>query len=152
MLRDEIRDIMPYRFIEEEAIADVAFEVWSADLALLFRDAGDALIKVMIENPEDIELRVSREIILKNDQLDLLLYNYLEQFIYYKDSDQLLLRPTEVKLQQISSEWRLRTIVTGEQIDRIRHHLVVDVKAVTLHDFKLENIAGQWRAHIILDI
>jgi SHS2 domain-containing protein len=143
---------MPYRFIEEEATADIAFEVWSADLALLFRDAGDALIKVMIDNPDDIRLRESRDIILNNDQLDLLLYNFLEQFIYYKDSDQLLLRPTEVKLQQISGEWRLQSTTMGEEIDRIRHHLVVDVKAVTLHDFKLENIAGQWRAHVILDI
>jgi SHS2 domain-containing protein len=143
---------MPYRFIEEEATADIAFEVWSADLALLFQDAANALIKVMIDNPDDIRLRESRDIILNNDQLDLLLYNFLEQFIYFKDSDQMLLRPTEVELQQISGEWRLRSIAMGEQIDRVRHHLVVDVKAVTLHDFKLENIADQWRAHVILDI
>jgi len=143
---------MPYRFIEEEATADIAFEVWEADLALLFRDSADALIKVMIDNPDDIELKESRDIELDNDQLDLLLYNFLEQFIYYKDRDQLLLRPNEVRLQQISDKWQLHTIAMGERIDGVRHHLVVDVKAVTLHDFILENIAGQWRAHVILDI
>ena len=67
---------MPYRFIEEEATADIAFEVWWANHALLFRDAGDALIKVMIDNPDDIRLTESRDIILNNDQLDLLLYNF----------------------------------------------------------------------------
>ena len=46
---------MPYRFIEEEAMADVAFEAWNTDLAGVFMDAGNALTNVMIGNPEAIE-------------------------------------------------------------------------------------------------
>ena len=40
----------------------------------------------------------------------------------------------------------------GEPIDPVRQRLRVDVKAVTLHRFKLEKNAGGWDAFVILDI
>jgi SHS2 domain-containing protein len=143
---------MPYRFLDNETTADIAFEAFAKDLNLVFRDASEALVKVMIDNPDIIEPRESRSFRLDNDQLDLLLYNYLEQFIFYKDRDSLLLRPVKVELRAINDKWQLNATASGEIIDPLRHHLIVDVKAVTLHDFRLENMGSQWRAHVILDI
>lgn len=143
---------MPYRFLDNETTADVAFEVFAKDLNLVFCDAGEALIKVMVDNPDVIRFIESRTFQLHNEQPDLLLYNYLEQFLYYKDSDYLLLRPSNVSLQVIDNKWHLQATVHGEPIDPLRHHLIVDVKAVTLHDFKLEQSGRQWRAHVVLDI
>ncbi len=83
---------MTYRFLESVAIADVAFEATGRNLAELFAAAGDATINTMIDPIEGIRAKTSREIQLSNDELDLLLFDFLQELIYYKDADGLLLR------------------------------------------------------------
>jgi len=46
---------MSYEFLEDVAIADIAFRAWGKDLEQLFLTAGDATINVMIENLDSIE-------------------------------------------------------------------------------------------------
>jgi SHS2 domain-containing protein len=46
----------------------------------------------------------------------------------------------------------LEAIACGEILDPERHHPRVDVKAVTLHHFRLERTDRGWRASVILDI
>jgi len=143
---------MPYRFLEEEATADVAFEAWGKDLAGVFRDAADAVINVMIDNIHAVEPRETRPFEIENRQLDLLLFNALEQLVYYKDAQQLLLRLNGVSVSRHGERWRVHAVGAGERLDLTRHHQHVDVKAITLHDFSLKQTDGEWRAHVILDI
>lgn len=143
---------MPYRFLEDEATADVAFEACGQDLSEVFRAAGDAVINVMIENLEAIEPREVRTIHVDSAQLDLLLFNLLEQLVYYKDARQLLLRLSRLAIGHSDDSWHVRGVARGETLDPTRHHQHVDVKAVTLHDFRLEQANGQWCAHVVLDI
>ena len=46
----------------------------------------------------------------------------------------------------------VKAIGWGEQIDPGKHELIVDVKAVTLHMFKVEQTPRGWDTFIILDI
>jgi SHS2 domain-containing protein len=46
----------------------------------------------------------------------------------------------------------LEAIARGEKLDPERHHPRVDVKAVTLHHFRLEKTERGWKAWVILDI
>jgi len=63
--------------------------------------------------------------------LDLLLFNFLGELIYYKDSEQLLLQAQQV---QISRKMDYSSCsCSGEMLDSHRHQQRVDVKAVTLH-------------------
>jgi SHS2 domain-containing protein len=143
---------MPYRYIEEEATADIAFEATGEDLSELFKSAGDAVLNVMVANLESVRLTEARSVELDNEALDLLLLDFLQDLIFYKDAEQLLLRANKVEIQKSGEIWHLSSIWQGEQIDPTRHHCLVDVKAVTLHDFRLEQVANGWRAHVILDI
>jgi SHS2 domain-containing protein len=143
---------MPYKFIDEEATADVAFEAWNTEMAEVFKDAGNALTNVMIENTEAIEAKEKRYIELENENLDLLLYNFLEQIVYYKDAEQLLLLVSSVEVTKAGNGWHLNGLAQGEPLDPARHHQMVDVKAVTLHHFSLTQSGDEWRAHVILDI
>ncbi|MBI4186781.1 MAG: archease [Chloroflexi bacterium] len=143
---------MSYRFIEEEATADIAFEARGKDLQEVFRSAGDAVMNVMIDNLDAIEPRESRFLELDSEALDLLLLDLLQSLIYYKDAEQLLLRITQVEIGKFNESWRLRAMGRGEHLDHERHHQLVDVKAVTLHNFSLEQADDGWRAHVILDV
>jgi SHS2 domain-containing protein len=143
---------MPYEFLEDIAIADIAFRAWGENLEELFVAAGDATVNTMIENLDAIELKETRTFSLENDALDMLLFNFLQEFIYYKDSELLLLRAQQVQIEEKGSEYHLSAVTQGEKLDRDRHEERVDVKAVTLHRFQLEKTDDGWTAMVILDI
>ena len=88
---------MPYEYLEEIGTADIAFEATGRDLAELFRDAADATMNVMIDNIEAIQPRETRQIELSNDKLDMLLFDLLQELIFLKDAERLLLRMRKCK-------------------------------------------------------
>ncbi len=143
---------MSYEFLEDVAIADIAFRAWGKDLEGLFRAAGDATINVMIENLDSIEPKETRTFSLENDALDLLLFNFIGELIYYKDSELLLLRVQQVQFEEKNGQHQLTAVAQGETLDPNRHEQRVDVKAVTLHRFQLEKTNDDWTAMVILDI
>jgi SHS2 domain-containing protein len=143
---------MSYEFLEDIAIADIAFRAWGENLEEVFKAAGDATINAMIDNLDAIELKETRTFTLENDALDMLLFNFLQEFVYYKDSEVLLLRAQQVQIEEKNSEYHLTAVTQGEKLDRDRHEERVDVKAVTLHRFQLEKTDDGWTAMVILDI
>lgn len=143
---------MSYEFLEDIAIADIAFQAWGKTLEELFIAAGDATINAMIDNLEAIELKETRTFNLENEELDMLLFNFLQEFVYYKDSELLLLRAQQVQIEEKNGEYHLTAVTQGERLDRDRHEERVDVKAITLHRFQLEKTDDGWTAMVILDI
>ena len=146
---------MPYHYLEEIGTADIAFEATGRDLAELFRDAGDATMNVMIDNLDAIEPRETRHIELSNDKIDMLLFYFLQELIYFKDAERLLLRVRHAQIEHRDEKYFLKAKAAGEPLDAARHHQRADVKAVTLHDFSVEKEdppeAG-WKARVLLDI
>jgi len=143
---------MPYQFLEEIGTADIAFEATGRDLAELFKDAADATMNVMIDNLGAIEPRKTRHIELSNDNIDMLLFDFLQELIYFKDAERLLLRVPDVQIEERDGRYFLTAAAAGEPLDAARHHQRADVKAVTLHDFSVEKEAGEWKARVLLDI
>ena len=143
---------MPYKFLEEIGTADIAFEAVGRDLPELFRDAADATMNVMIDNLDAIEPRETRNIELSNEKVDMLLFDFLQELIYFKDAERLLLRTREVRIDERDQKCFLKAQAAGEPLDAARHHQRADVKAVTLHDFSVEKEDGGWKARVLLDI
>ncbi|PYI58308.1 MAG: archease, partial [Verrucomicrobia bacterium] len=136
---------MPYKFLEEIGTADIAFEAVGRDLPELFRDAADATMNVMIDNLDAIEPRETRNIELSNEKIDMLLFDFLQELIYFKDAERLLLRTREVRIDERDQKCFLKAEAAGEPLDAARHHQRADVKAVTLHDFSVEKEDGGWK-------
>ena len=143
---------MAYKFLEEIGTADIAFEAVARDLPELFKEAADATTNVMIDNLDAIQPRETRHIKLSNDQIDMLLFDFLQELIYLKDAERLLLRVREAQLQQKDQKYFLNAKAAGEPLDATRHHQRADVKAVTLHDFSVEKENSGWKARVLLDI
>ena len=143
---------MPYRYLEEVGIADIAFEATGRDLLELFSAAADATTNVMIDNLEAIQPRQTRQIELSNDELDMLLFDLLQELIFLKDAERLLVRIREVQIDKRDDIYFLKAKTEGEPLDPERHHQRADVKAVTLHDFFVEQTEGGWKARVLLDI
>jgi SHS2 domain-containing protein len=143
---------MPHEFLEDVAMADIAFRAWGESLEDTFVSAADAVMNAMVDEIKSIETREQRTIAIQHDELDMLLFNFLQELIYYKDTEQLLLRVPDVRIGHGGDHYHLEADAAGETIDPARHPMRVDVKAVTLHRFALTKRDEGWEAFVILDI
>ena len=143
---------MPYHYLEDIGTADIAFEATGRDLDELFSAAADATMNVMIDNLEAIEPRETRDIELSSDEIDMLLFDFLQELIYFKDAERLLLRVRDTRIEQRDRNYFLKAETAGEVLDAARHHQRADVKAVTLHGFSVEKEDDVWKARVLLDI
>jgi len=143
---------MPFQYLEDIGTADIAFEATGRDLSELFKSSADATMNVMIENLDSIESHETRRIELKNDAIDMLLFDLLQELIYFKDAERLLLRVREMHVKEEEGVHSLTATTAGEPLDPARHQQRADVKAVTLHNFRVEKTKGGWKASVILDI
>ena len=142
----------PYRYLEEIATADVAFEAWGATPEEAFVAAADATLNTMVEDIGTVAPRERRVFSLAADSLDLLLFELLQELVYRKDAERLLLRVRDLRIEETGSGYRLDADTTGETIDARRHPLLADVKAVTLHRLVVERTPDGWRAVVVLDV
>jgi len=140
---------MPHRFLPDVALADVAFEVSSPSLHGLFEESAKAMTEVMVD-PRSLSPHTRRTVIVSSEDLDRLLYDFLTELIVMKDTDSLLFRDFRVSID--AGKNTLRCSLLGEQIDRVRHKLRNDVKAVTMHLFGIKRLQRRWKATIVLDI
>lgn len=143
---------MPYRFREDIAPADVAFEAWGATREELFTACAGALLHTMVAEPEDVQRNQEIAINLKHRELDLLLFDFLSELVFYKDARRLLLHADKVRINDAEGAFRLEALACGEEIDPQHHKLLVDVKAVTLYRFQVVCDEGTWKTTIVLDV
>jgi len=134
------------------ATADVAFEAWGGTLEEMFTAAADATMNVMVEELATIADRQRREMELECDEVDMLLFQFMQEFIFFKDAQRLVLRVRKVDITEEQGKYRLVAEAYGEEIDKDKHELPVDVKAVTLHRFQVQQTKRGWQATVILDI
>ena len=143
---------MPYRFLEDISIADVAFEAEGKTLEELFEGAALAVTNTMVEDVRSIEQKVLKNIEVGAENVEMLLFHFLQELIFYKDAELLLFNKFDLAIEQKNSTWHLRGKAYGEKISPDRHELLVDVKAVSLHNFKVEETSRGWQATVIIDV
>jgi len=143
---------MPYRFLDEISTADVAFEAWGETREELFISGAAALLGTMTAAPKQVARRKGLTIRLEHEELDLLLWSFLQELVFYKDARRLLLHADRVRIEERDGLFCLEAAVSGERIEAGRHRLLVDVKAVTLHRFQVAFVDNLWRAAVVLDV
>ena len=109
-------------------------------------------MNVMVSDLNAIAAVEHRMLQATAEELDMLLFKLLQELIFYKDAERLLLRVRMVHIEAQPGQFSLRAEAYGEEIDPEKHDLIVDIKAVTLHRFKVEQTPRGWEAIVILDI
>lgn len=141
---------MTFEYLEHTS--DVRFRVWAESLDRLFADAIDATANVMVASLDSIRAETSVTLSVSADALDLLLVKVLDELIFHKDAEGLLLRASSIQIEPSDGSFRATGVLRGESIDRERHELAADVKAVTLHGLYVKQIDAQWEAQVTLDV
>jgi len=140
---------MPFRFLPDVAIADIAFEAESDSVNGLFESSALAVSDIMVDL-ETLRSETTKKVRISSEDLDRLLYDFLTEIIVVKDVDSLLFR--EIKVEVAADQKSLEATMKGEPIDRDRHLLRNDVKAVTMHMFGVRREVNLWKATVVLDI
>ena len=143
---------MPYEYLEDSVTSDVTLRAWGRNLDELFTAAADATTNVMVGAVESISPTVTKVASVNADALDLLLLRFLEELIFHKDAEGLILRATDVGVEAIDHSHQVHALLRGEPIDAHKHELLADIKAVAVHALRVEHTDSGWQAQVTLDV
>jgi SHS2 domain-containing protein len=138
-----------YRFLEDVAIADAAFQAEAESLEELFALCAQAAFDVMADT-KTIEPKCEEQVELAGESLDELLFDWLAELIYLKDLKSMLFSKFDIKIQK-KNGYTLKASIWGEPVDQKKHRVRVDVKAVTYHLLEVKRENDKWTARVILD-
>lgn len=188
-------------YLEGIVTADAAFDAFGKTLEELFENAALATAEVMADL-KTVKTKTTKTIEITAENAEQLLFKFLDQIVFLKDSENILFKKFKVKIadgkqfkcrefhqyalpiggrecdgirEHVKNHLSCLSHVTGVERGVKRHHdhqqfltleaecigekinqetqkLRNDVKAVTYHDFKLEQTKQGWRARVILDI
>jgi SHS2 domain-containing protein len=131
-----------------EHTADLGLRVQAADREALFAEAARALFSVLVVNLGEVRGVQTKAFTIEGGDDDYLLFDWLSELLYTFDTERVLLSQFDV---QLTGEG-VRATCRGEPIDPSRHQLDHEVKAITYHELKVEQVADGWRAEVIVDI
>jgi SHS2 domain-containing protein len=145
---------MPYKYNDNVATADAAFTAWGTTMEEMFSASADALLNIMVENINDISRKHYKSIHVEADEIDILLYKFLNEIVYFKDTERILYRSKNIRFSFSDHEnfYQADIQVYGEEIDTEKHKMLTDVKAITLYRLKVDNSSGFWKADVVVDI
>lgn len=131
-----------------EHTADLGIRVSAADLNGLFRDAGKALVALLVGNSHDIQPQEEARFELSAEPIDFLFRDWLAELLFTFDSRRLLLPHLEVHIDGS----HLKAVGRGEYFDLHKHEPGREIKAITYHGLKVEQFVDEWQAEVIIDI
>lgn len=151
---------MKYRFLEDVATADIAFEAYGKTLAELFQNCAQALMAVMAD-PKAINPITNYQLRITSKTIEELLFDFLNELVFLKDKENAIFCKFDLIIHDDTSsyhrkrrdqKYKLEAKMGGETIDPKRHRLRADIKAATWHLFKIEKKEKNYRARVVVDI
>ncbi len=143
---------MAFELLDGISRADIAFRVRGRDPESLFTAGAEALVSLMIKDLETVLRKSTVTFSCEAADLELLYFDFLSEFIFFKDSDKMLLLPEAIEIVRSNGGYRLTCTVRGEAIDRLRHLFTVDIKAVTMHNLHIARDDAGYSATIVVDV
>ncbi len=135
-----------------EHTADVGIRGYGETLEEAFENVAVALFDVMVD-VRKVESKECREVEAEGEDLMALLYNFLEELLILHDTEGVVFSDFEVRIEKTPDGYRLKAKVYGEPLDLKKHEPKEEVKAITYHDMKIEQLPdGRWMAQLVPDI
>jgi SHS2 domain-containing protein len=140
-----------FRFLEEIALADIAFEAEGESVEEVFRGATQAILETMA-NPATVSGGWARAIERTDVDPAALLFDWLSEVVYWKDAAGVVFREAPLTLTREGDVWLLRARLIGAPVDQQTQELHADVKGVTKHLYDLKQTGGCWKVCVVLDV
>jgi SHS2 domain-containing protein len=129
--------------------ADVAFKAYGRNLNELFSNAALAMFEV-ITDTKQIKPKISKKIKISGNDLQSLMFNWLNELLVYVDGENLVFSKFSVKVDD--KKLKLNAECKGEKINSKKHEIETEIKAATYHKLEVKKEKGIWKTQVILDI
>ena len=134
-----------YEFFEHTA--DIGINSYGKTIEEAFENSALAITNI-ITNTEQITEKKEVKINTKTENLESLLYEWLEEIIIQFDMNNLIFSKFQVKI----NENNLNAICSGEKFDKNKHKIGTEVKAITYHMMDIKKINDKWQITFVPDI
>jgi SHS2 domain-containing protein len=125
------------RFEYFEATADIGFKAYGNTLNEAFENAGMAIFNI-ISDTSNIDSTKSISFELSSEDAVALLYDYLEELLFYHEVEFMLFAEFHV---EIDENLNLKATIKGEAIDWNKHERKTEIKAITFHRMHVKDSA-----------
>ena len=139
-----------YKFLEKVAIADIAYEAYGKNLNELFENAAFAIFELSA-NLKTVDTKKKLKIKLQNEKIENLLYDFLSEILFLKDSKYMVFKKVKVEIKE-GKKYQLKAVLEGDTINPQKQQLENDIKAVTMHMFEVKKEKNNWKATVVVDI
>ena len=139
-----------YKFLEDVAIADIAYEAYGRGLDELFENAALAIFGLSADL-KTVDAKKKLQISLENEKIENLLYDFLSEILFLKDSKYMVFKKVKVVISE-GKKHKLKAVLEGDTINPEKQRLENDIKAVTMHLFEVKKEKNQWKAVVVVDI
>jgi SHS2 domain-containing protein len=140
-----------FRFLENIALADIAFEVEGDSVEELFHGCTQALLEIMAD-PSTVAASWERRIVKTDATLDDLLVEWLSEIVYWKDAAGVVFHEAPLRLTCENDGWKVDAKLIGATVDQAVQTLRNDVKGITRHLYSLEQDGPLWKARVVVDV
>ncbi len=135
-----------YHILEHPS--DMGIEAYGNSLKEVFEYAALGLVSIIVD-PTTIDPVEQRYIKLKGSDPENLLVKWLSEVLYLYDGQEFL--PSDVSIRRLTTR-ELEAVVTGETVDERKHVFKMDVKAITYHQLKVEEMEDGCVVRVFVDI
>jgi len=139
---------MSYEFLEHTA--DVKFRANGTSWDEMFSNAASALNETIRGNIKILELE-EKNFEVDGKDLEILLHNFLEEFVFLLDAkDFLVSRIKFIKVEIIGDGGKISCVVVGDKAQNYK--FTNDVKAITFNEMIVKEENGRYFCKVVLDV
>ncbi len=140
-----------FRFLDDIAIADIAFEAEGDSVEELFCAATQALCEALAD-PTTVGTSWGHTSELRHAEIAELLFDWLSEMVYLKDAEAVVFHRADLSLTKSADGWVLQARLFGAPVDSRVQELRNDVKGVTKHLYQVVREGNRWKARVVLDV
>ena len=130
--------------------ADIGVRGYGNTLGEAFEQVALAMMAVIVD-PEDVQANRPVDISLHASELDMLLFDWLNELVFVMAARSMVFGRFEVQVD--AGRFQLAATAWGEALDRQRHAPAVEIKGVTMTELAVRRLDdGRWLAQCVVDV
>jgi len=145
------KTILKKKFKFLEHTADIKFQAFGRTLEQVFKNSALAMFNSM--SKDKVAEKKIKKIKVKGKDLESLLYNFLEEFLFLFDSERFLLsKIKKIKISEKNKKFSLEAEISGDEADN--YQVDMHIKAVTYNEMFVhkDKKTGNWKSQVVLDV
>ncbi len=128
--------------------ADIGIIAFGKGRSEVFALAAYAMFDILTDI-DNIRETGSFELQVSATNVEELLVAWLNELLYRYETERYIGRRFVISNMNDTS---LCASVFGEKVDPTRHEIKAEIKSVTYHQLRVENVEGEWKAQVIFDV